>query len=283
MSAEDGRLGGARLLLTRSASLGLREVLVDEVPVDELVEERLHPDGTQVLVVEVVGVLPHVHHEERRDAGGRRHLGVGRAHDLELAVVRDQPGPAGAEPADGRGLEVLDELVAGEVGLLLVPAAERGGDLLGDGARRRAAAARLHAVPEEGVVPHLRRVVEHRLLVRLAGHGHDHVLEALVREVGAVHQLVQGVDVGLVVLAVVEADRARGVVRLQRVFRVRERRQFERHRSSCGREVAVTGRCYGRRPVGGVTRRLRWRRPARARGTCAGRAPSSSIRGASAA
>ena len=111
-------------------------------------------------------------------------------------------------------------------------APEGNGDLVAQLARRRAAAAGLHAVPEEGVVPHLRRVVEHRLLVGLAGHGHDHILEALALEVGAGDELVERVHVGLVVFAVVEADRARRVVGLERIFRVRERRQFKGHRSS---------------------------------------------------
>src|SRR5665647_3508420 len=57
-----------------------------EVPVDELVEKRLRVDGTQVLVVEVVGVLPHVHDKQRGHTRRRRHLGVGSAHDLEVAV-----------------------------------------------------------------------------------------------------------------------------------------------------------------------------------------------------
>src|SRR5665647_2398033 len=61
-----------------------------EVPVGELVEERLRIDGTQVLVVEVVGMLPHVHDQQRRP------------QDREHSQRRDAGG-AGRDPVAGRG------------------------------------------------------------------------------------------------------------------------------------------------------------------------------------
>jgi hypothetical protein len=63
----------------------------------------------------------------------------------------------------------------------------------------------LQAVPVEGVVPDLRRVVEHAAR-RLA----DDVLEGQVLELGALDQVVQVGDVGLMVLAMVELERLLG-------------------------------------------------------------------------
>ena len=45
---------------------GFRQVLGDEVPVDQMVEEGLHEVGPAVLVVEIIGVLPNVAGQQRR-------------------------------------------------------------------------------------------------------------------------------------------------------------------------------------------------------------------------
>ena len=70
----------------------------------------------------------------------------------------------------------------------------------------RAAAVRLHAVPEERVVPDLGGVVEHAGLIRFAGGLLDDFLERKTRQRRAGGQFVQVVHVGLVMLAVVEPD-----------------------------------------------------------------------------
>lgn len=77
---------------------------------------------------------------------------------------------------------------------------------------------RLQAVPVERVVPDLCGVVEHTARGLL-----DDVFEAQVLELGALDQVVQVRDVGLVVLAVVELQRFLGDVRRQSVLGVRQR------------------------------------------------------------
>src|SRR2546430_11912974 len=99
----------------------LREQLVDIVPVDQIIAERLQIVGTAVAVIDVVGVLPDVTAEDRGRAVDQRALAVRRLGDFELAVLDRQPAPAGAELADAG---------SGEIGLELVETAEILGDLL---------------------------------------------------------------------------------------------------------------------------------------------------------
>src|SRR6185436_139184 len=68
------------------------------------------------------------------------------------------------------------------------------------------------------VVPGLRRVVE-----ELAVGAPDDLLERLVLELAALHELVQLVDIGLVVLTVMELQGFARDVGLERVERVRQR------------------------------------------------------------
>src|SRR5438128_11335362 len=83
-----------------SLTSGLHEPLVDLVPVDDV------PPGGQVLraavlVLEVVGVLPHVVAHDGIVALGKGVVLVGRAHGGQLAVPGEhQPGPAAAEALD---------------------------------------------------------------------------------------------------------------------------------------------------------------------------------------
>src|SRR3546814_9435671 len=88
-------------------------------------------------------------------------------------------------------------------------------DRRGQRAARLTAAARLHGVPEEGVVPHLGSLIEERAGTRL-----DDLLEGLVGMLGARDQLVGLAHVGLMVLAVMEAQGLSRAVRFQCVLRV---------------------------------------------------------------
>src|SRR5579863_8399935 len=150
LRASRSRRMGPRLRRGPKWLLRLGEVLRDEVPVDEVVEERLHEIGPAVLEVEIIGVLPHVAGHQRGLALAERVDRIRRPGDRELAAAGDEPGPAAAELADRGGLEIVLEL--GE-------AAEIAVDRLREVAARGAAAIGLHAVPEEGMVPHLRGVV----------------------------------------------------------------------------------------------------------------------------
>src|SRR5512144_268339 len=80
------KLHATRNNLQRAASRQ-REILRGEVPVEQLVDQRVHVIVTPVLVIEVVGMLPHVDREERNLPSRERHLGVRRGGHLELAAV----------------------------------------------------------------------------------------------------------------------------------------------------------------------------------------------------
>src|SRR6185369_12896853 len=106
---------------------------------------------TPVLVVHVIRMLPDIDREQRRDALGDRRHGVGGRGDLELAVAVHEPGPSAAEAVDGGLRELLLEFL--ETAQVRV-------DALREGARGLRSARGSQAVPEEGVVPGLCRVVE---------------------------------------------------------------------------------------------------------------------------
>src|SRR5215467_6924497 len=91
----------------------LAESFVHRVPVDR-VEPRGDVVRPLVLVLQVVSVLPHVDAEDRRHAVHVRAVLVRVALDRKLAaLVRDQPGPAAAELAHRRLLQLLLERVVG--------------------------------------------------------------------------------------------------------------------------------------------------------------------------
>src|SRR5271169_1218092 len=151
-SPERPRAAAGPFLGDQQGSAGFRQVLGDEVPIHQMVEERLHKIRATVLEVEIIRVFPNVAGQERRLAFGERIDRVWCGGDLELPTVGDKPCPATAELTDRRRLELL---------LKFFEAAAVTVDRLGDLPARRAAAVRLHRVPEEGVVPHLGGVVEH--------------------------------------------------------------------------------------------------------------------------
>src|ERR1700730_12460925 len=95
----------------REVSASLRQVLGDEVPVDQVVQEGLDEVRPAVLIVEVVSVLPHIAGQQRRLAFGQRIEGVRCGGDLELSAVADEPPPTAGELADRRRPEQLLALV----------------------------------------------------------------------------------------------------------------------------------------------------------------------------
>src|SRR5438128_292826 len=76
---------------------GLVKPFVDGIPADDVPPSR-EIIGTPILILEIIRVLPNVVAEDRRRAGRRRIVLVGRADDFQLARrVANQPDPAAAE------------------------------------------------------------------------------------------------------------------------------------------------------------------------------------------
>src|SRR3982751_5737166 len=169
----------------------LAEQLVDIVPVDQVIAERLQIVGTAVAIVDVVGVLPDVAAEDRRRAMDQRAFAVRGLGDFELAVLDRQPAPAGAELADAGG---------GEIGLELLETAEVFGDLLFQTAGQLAAAAIwLHPVPEVQMVVVLAGIVEHGGI--LAERTLDDLFQGLAFAFGPLDRVVSVGHVSLGLLA----------------------------------------------------------------------------------
>src|SRR5690606_20807775 len=187
---------GVFLILIGKAS-GLFIQLFDEFPVDEIVDEGFEVFWTQVAIIDIVGVFPHVDAEDRRCAVNERVFAVRGLGDFELAVLDREPGPARTELADTGSDEIFTELVV---------AAKIGLDCLFKLARQLlAAAALLHPLPELDVVVVLAGIVEEALILAVAFL--DDLFQALAFKAGAFEQLVAVGDIGLMVLVVMKLKR----------------------------------------------------------------------------
>src|SRR6516164_2269968 len=190
-----GRPRRARIVRGPPSAAGGGVELVRVPPVDH-VPPRLDVVGAAVLVLEVVGVLPHVEPEHRPPAFHDRVVLVRSRLDRKLAVLERQPRPARAEAAGPGG---------GELDLELRERSEGGDDRLAEVARRLAAASLLHQLPEHRVVVVSAAVVPHRGAdgVRDLTQIGDQGLDRLRGEsTGRLEGLVEVRHVGGVVLAV---------------------------------------------------------------------------------
>ena len=77
---------------------------------------------SEVLVVEVVGVLPHIDGQERGLPVNQRVVGIAGLGDLELAFVEYEPGISAAELRDACVLQILEKLrCTAQVELIFAP------------------------------------------------------------------------------------------------------------------------------------------------------------------
>mmetsp|Transcript_12468 Transcript_12468/g.37474 ORF Transcript_12468/g.37474 Transcript_12468/m.37474 type:complete len:225 (+) Transcript_12468:3577-4251(+) len=191
-----------RLVTLLGGCITLRNLL----PVDELAHEGLDVLRPPVLHVQVVSVLPDIHHQDGLLARGDGVLGVGGLHHRQLAVVHHQPCPPGAELGGASGGELLQEIIHGAEGGLDVRLQVTAHLLLGGG----------HGLPVELVVPGLSRVVEFGGGRPVVPGRQHHLLQRLALQGGVVLDLaIQVGDVRLVVLAVVDVQGVLGNLRLQ--------------------------------------------------------------------
>ena len=204
-------------------------VLLGLIPVED-VPPGFEVIGAAVLVVEVVGMFPHIESEDGLafDAGDSfAHGGVvlvcGRT-DLEFALVDDQPDPAGAEATGACGLELLFEVF---------DAAERCDDGFGEFAFGSSASVGREQLPEKAVVHVAAAVVANRVPdgVGHSGEIGDEGVGGFCGEIWRGFEgLVEVIDVGFVVTAVMDFHRLRIDVRLERSVCVRECGKFVCHR-----------------------------------------------------
>src|SRR4051794_20990608 len=228
---DEPRQGGSwpapRRPTTYASGESLVQFRLDLAPVDQLIEEGGHVLGPTVLVVDVVGVLPNVDGEDRAHPVDQRILAIGSLHHFELVSLYREPSPTRPELSHARRLELLLERLE---------RAERVVNPLGELATRIAAAALLHDPPEQIVVPVLAGIVENALLGSVpVGAGND-LLQRLAGELGALDQVVQVGDVGLMMLVMVQMQRFRRHVGRRRLIVVRQIRELESHVS-----LAFTG------------------------------------------
>ena len=195
------------------------EALVDLVPVDS-VPPCGEVIGSAVLVLEVVGMLPHIVAQDGVFALRERTVLVGACGDYQFAAVPEQPAPPGTK-LFGSGF-VEDLLESTEVAEVLP-------NLLSDFASGIAASAGLHDVPKHGVVDVAPAIISHSSADVLgdAAKVAEQVLSCVLREVRMLlNRSVEVVDVGLVMLVVVQPHSFGVDVGFECSVVVRKRRQF---------------------------------------------------------
>src|SRR3546814_5687463 len=64
------------------------EILGGEIPVEQLIDHRVHIVGADILAVDVVSMFPHVDHEQRLDARDQLGAGIMRIGDRQRTVAR---------------------------------------------------------------------------------------------------------------------------------------------------------------------------------------------------
>ena len=204
-------------------------VFLGGIPVHDI-PKRGDIVGTAVLVEEIVGVLPDVDHEDSAalDASNgfahQRAVLVGRRRDRELFIRGDKkPGPAGTKAGRRGFVKFL---------LQLCEAAKGRVDGLRKFSMRGRAVGWCENAPEEDMVAVSAGIIAHSCTDRfwdLAEIG-DEGVHRLCGQRGMVLQDRVGViDVGLVVLAVVDLHRARIKVRLEGIVGIGEWCEFVGH------------------------------------------------------
>lgn len=190
-------------------------------PINHAVQERIHVIRTAVAVVDVVGVFPYIAAEQRFLAAEAKWVhAVWRGGHFKLAIVFNEPSPAGAELACAFGDKSCFEVCDG---------AEIRDDTAFQLARHIAAAIFFHAFPEQDVVPVLGCVVEYASFIsHVVGLLHN-VFEGHGRHVRTVDEIVQVRDIGLVVFVVVKLECLLRHVRAKRIVSVRQGWKFKSH------------------------------------------------------
>src|SRR5262249_55063028 len=130
---------------------GSAKSLVDLSPVDDI-PPCGDVVGASVLVLEVIGVLPHVETEDDLLAFHQRAVLIRCAFDGELRAIGDYPRPAASESSNRR----LRELI-----LERLEAAKRSVQRIGNRAARRSTGSRRHELPEHRVIRVAATVISH--------------------------------------------------------------------------------------------------------------------------
>src|SRR5690606_39998731 len=202
------------------------EALGDLIPVYHIPPGR-DIVSPEVLVLQIIGVLPNVDAENRRLPLRKRRVLVSRGRDGKVAVlINDQPAPAAPE---------MTGCLAAELLLELIERAERLVDGLGERAARLPTPVRAHDGPEQRVIRVAATVVADRRpdLLRHRVEVAHQLLDALRLQVRvALKRLVHVVHISLVMLVMVDPHRLLIDMRLQRVVSIRQRWKFVSHYSS---------------------------------------------------
>src|SRR5262245_42554083 len=75
----------------------LREHVLDMAPIDQIVDEGLEIFGSEIAIIDIIAMLPHIDAEDRLGAVHQRVLAIGRLHYGKLAILYRDPGPARTE------------------------------------------------------------------------------------------------------------------------------------------------------------------------------------------
>src|SRR6185437_10002257 len=171
-------------------------VLCSKTPIDQLVEYSINIIHATVLVIKVVGMLPHVDSQKRFYSLGQWQIRVACFDHFELVAILHQPCPATTKLSCRRRRQLFFASIHGIEGRL---------DFLLQLCRRIAPTFWRQAIPVECVVPDLCSIIENPNLVRLPGHCDNNLLQRQIRKLRTGYEFVEIVDISLMMLAVVKA------------------------------------------------------------------------------
>ena len=134
-------------LLVGSLDAAAVEILLDEIPVDDVREYGSCKPRPLIAVIDVISVFPHIEREQRHHPVVRHgRVRVVERSDPKRAPIEHQPRPAAGEMIDRLFLELLKHCVG---------VAESVVDQVRELAARPLSLCRRQALPEEAVVPDL--------------------------------------------------------------------------------------------------------------------------------
>ena len=124
-NSPDLDVNGRFLVHMCSRALRGAQVLIGEIPIDQMPQECGDVVEASMLKVEIVGVLPHIDRQQRHLRRDQRCVRIGGGDDLQPVVLEHEPRPAAAELIARRGDELLAESALTAEGVLDQPRRSR--------------------------------------------------------------------------------------------------------------------------------------------------------------
>src|SRR5271165_6865597 len=85
----------------------IKQIRRGKFPIRQLIDHRVDVIGPPVLVVQIIGVFPHIDHHQRPYSSRKWSIRVVGFHHFEFRAVKNQPGPPASELGNSLTCELL--------------------------------------------------------------------------------------------------------------------------------------------------------------------------------